>query len=78
MKQRVTHLIPQTTVCQYNIDVKYPPELEDNCDLALCIKNLNLDAGDSIKINHRDIQVRLVFINKCGFFFIVSELIIIR
>ncbi|XP_063685848.1 uncharacterized protein LOC134819694 [Bolinopsis microptera] len=46
-----------TTVCQYNIDVKYPPELEDNCDLALCIKNLNLDAGDSIKINHRDIQV---------------------
>jgi hypothetical protein len=33
------------------------PHLRDNCDLALCVKNLNLDAGDFIKINHRDIQV---------------------
>jgi len=49
---------PQTTVCQYNIDVTEPEELVDNCDLALCVKNLNLDAGDFIKINHRDIQVR--------------------
>merc|ERR1712003_365078 len=46
-----------TTVCQYNIDVTHPEELEGNCDLVLCIKNLNLDAGDFIRINHRDIQV---------------------
>ena len=45
------------TACQYNINVIYPPHLENNCDLVLCIKNLNLDAGDFIKINHRDIQV---------------------
>jgi len=46
-----------TTVCQYQIDVKEPEHLVDNCDLVLCIKNLNLDAGDFIRINHRDIQV---------------------
>lgn len=46
----------QTTVCQYIIDVK-EEHLVNNCDLALCIKNLNLDAGDFIRINHRDIQV---------------------
>jgi len=47
----------QTTACQYTIDVKYPANLTNNCDLVLCIKNLNLDAGDFIKINHRDLQV---------------------
>lgn len=47
----------QTTACQYNINVKEPEYLVDNCDLVLCIKNLNLDAGDFIRINHRDIQV---------------------
>eukprot|EP00116_Pleurobrachia_bachei_P016715 sb/3476977/ len=46
----------QTTICQYNIDVTEPEELEDNCDLVLCFKDLNLDDGDFIKINHRDLQ----------------------
>lgn len=46
-----------STVCQYNIDVTHPEHLKGNCDLVLCIKNLNLDAGDFIRINHRDIQV---------------------
>ena len=50
--------ISQTTICQYNIDVTEPEELEDNCDLVLCFKDLNLDDGDFIKINHKDLQVR--------------------
>lgn len=54
----------RNSVCQYNIDVKDPPNLVDNCDLVMCFKDFDLDIGDYIRINHRDIQTEFRGKNK--------------